>query len=635
MHQKMFIFSILILGLLQLSFAQDNSWGKPDLAPQNDQINVDFSKVSNTDLSHPLQIKQERVISAEEQQLLAEQRIAKASGNQLRVLELDLMLDRVRGITSSQIGSSNGATITKVERAPFLGGNDVNTTLIWNSGVKGLATQTEQAGANTGRIWAFVLRDTTSTVVDRATLYYSDNGGLTWSAYLFLTLGGTDKFVANTADIEIVESATGAKFMWVVYGYTVGSPGGAQKVGLMGVNITTFAGGVFGMAWPGNDNAKRYYRPRISSDNPNWAQASTWLFIICSFDSTAGPGWDNAQKYAEIHTATNVTAPTITYKGPYFSWYMGLPGDNYRRDLHSDVLGYRNGGLDSVMVTFSNIRDSTRVWLASSSEGSYTYNAATRTGTTSNYHQNYTYLCSPGSTNGQNIIMVNRRNFTNNGDWDVYSYRSTNGCIPGSAWTTAYVDSYVSTVNIPGPSDVISRRGAIDFRTSYTYDNVALDSVKYSQYTTSWSSPRRVSYLDSSPFYAAPKPGFRTGGGDDCFILWAVYNNNQVWSSRLCNSTVGVNNNNNSVPHEYTLSQNYPNPFNPVTTINFGVPRSGFVKITVYDITGKVVATPVNSQIEAGNYNISFDASMFASGLYFYKIEAGDFSDTKKMVLIK
>ena len=81
--------------------------------------------------------------------------------------------------------------------------------------------------------------------------------------------------------------------------------------------------------------------------------------------------------------------------------------------------------------------------------------------------------------------------------------------------------------------------------------------------------------------------------------------------------------------------QNYPNPFNPSTTIKFALPKSEFVKIRVYDMLGKEVATLVNEQLQAGYFEYTFNASNLSSGLYFYKIDAGYYTDIKKMVLIK
>ncbi len=89
------------------------------------------------------------------------------------------------------------------------------------------------------------------------------------------------------------------------------------------------------------------------------------------------------------------------------------------------------------------------------------------------------------------------------------------------------------------------------------------------------------------------------------------------------------------IPGSYTLSQNYPNPFNPVTNINFSVPKSGFVRIAVYDIMGREVSVPVNENLQAGSYKYDFDASQLSSGTYFYKMTTNDFSEVKKMILVK
>ncbi len=89
------------------------------------------------------------------------------------------------------------------------------------------------------------------------------------------------------------------------------------------------------------------------------------------------------------------------------------------------------------------------------------------------------------------------------------------------------------------------------------------------------------------------------------------------------------------VPDGFSLGQNYPNPFNPITNIKIQMPNSGLVKLTVFDISGKEVAVLVNEELNAGTYNVDFDASHLASGTYFYRMEAIGFTDVKKMILVK
>ena len=90
-----------------------------------------------------------------------------------------------------------------------------------------------------------------------------------------------------------------------------------------------------------------------------------------------------------------------------------------------------------------------------------------------------------------------------------------------------------------------------------------------------------------------------------------------------------------TVVRDYSLEQNYPNPFNPVTTIKYQIPTTEWVTLKVYDITGMEIQTLMNEQQSVGSYEIEFDASQLPSGIYFYRIRAGNFSDVKKFILIK
>jgi len=89
------------------------------------------------------------------------------------------------------------------------------------------------------------------------------------------------------------------------------------------------------------------------------------------------------------------------------------------------------------------------------------------------------------------------------------------------------------------------------------------------------------------------------------------------------------------VPQFYNLMQNYPNPFNPVTNIKFNIPKSSFVKLTIYDIQGGEIEVLVNQVVNAGSYSTDWDASNYSSGVYIYKLETQDFTSVKKMILVK
>ena len=86
---------------------------------------------------------------------------------------------------------------------------------------------------------------------------------------------------------------------------------------------------------------------------------------------------------------------------------------------------------------------------------------------------------------------------------------------------------------------------------------------------------------------------------------------------------------------DYNLSQNYPNPFNPSTKISWQSPVAGHQTLKVYDVLGNEVATLVNEYRNAGSYEVDFNASSLSSGIYFYQLRAGSYTQTKKMILIK
>jgi len=101
-------------------------------------------------------------------------------------------------------------------------------------------------------------------------------------------------------------------------------------------------------------------------------------------------------------------------------------------------------------------------------------------------------------------------------------------------------------------------------------------------------------------------------------------------------STIGINTISNQIPSKFNLEQNYPNPFNPVTKIRFSVPKSSNITLEVFDVTGKLIATLAkNEAVTAGLKEVEFNASNFPSGVYFYSLKSGDYSETRKMVLVK
>jgi hypothetical protein len=139
--------------------------------------------------------------------------------------------------------------------------------------------------------------------------------------------------------------------------------------------------------------------------------------------------------------------------------------------------------------------------------------------------------------------------------------------------------------------------------------------------------------------------GFNPNG---CFISLYINSNiiygglDNIWTRRL-SEIIAIEPISTVIPRQYYLSQNYPNPFNPTTKIKFDIAQhtrysllgGDRVSLKVYDIMGRELATLVNEQLLPGTYSVDWNASAFPSGIYFYKIISGDYTETKRMIFIK
>jgi len=115
---------------------------------------------------------------------------------------------------------------------------------------------------------------------------------------------------------------------------------------------------------------------------------------------------------------------------------------------------------------------------------------------------------------------------------------------------------------------------------------------------------------------------------------WLTTNYNKIYKTTN-SGTVFISNTSSEIPLQFELKQNYPNPFNPSTNINYSIKKSGLVKLSIYDLSGKEISTLVNEVQQAGSYSVTFNGSGFSSGVYYYKLASDNFSETKKMILAK
>ncbi len=209
----------------------------------------------------------------------------------------------------------------------------------------------------------------------------------------------------------------------------------------------------------------------------------------------------------------------------------------------------------------------------------------------------------------QNTTATTISSFTNTGWWVVYDSVYT---VPGTGWQY------------------------INLQTPFTWDGTSNLLIEICFNNSSWTSNSTVNATAVSGLNVHNHSDLSTGDG--CTQITTVgtsYTQRPNISLTIDLIVTGLENNLTGIPDKYELFQNYPNPFNPVTKINFAIPKQGMVTLKIFDILGREVAKLVNEVKPAGYYTIEFDASYLASGVYFYRLEAGSFTDVKRMVLIK
>ena len=212
-----------------------------------------------------------------------------------------------------------------------------------------------------------------------------------------------------------------------------------------------------------------------------------------------------------------------------------------------------------------------------------------------------------------------------------YSDSTLTGYVEGGNWSTVY--SSASGYSVPATGwQMIQLQSPF----SYSISNKNL-LIEICFDNTSYTSSSTVASTTGAPFDTR-QFNRHIDNGTGCSLTNTsgyTYTTGRPNIMLVMNLATGNTNTHSSIPQTYSLSQNYPNPFNPVTKINFSIPRQGFVTLKVYDMLGREVKTLVSEIKTEGYYSVDFNASEFASGVYFYRLESESFRGVKRMMLIK
>ena len=265
--------------------------------------------------------------------------------------------------------------------------------------------------------------------------------------------------------------------------------------------------------------------------------------------------------------------------------------------------------------------------------------------------------------------------------YNGWPYIIKTNSVGDTSWTKTYDDyiycQYVLAINNGYVFPATGNHGeglliATDNLGDTLWSNVLLPGWEYEDYSfQSMTITFNNCYiLATNHYFSAPWPGI---GNTDGLIVMADVNGDTIWTRCLCssggiNSSAGINSviqtcdsgyiasgiyqhnifiskvapsvtalkqSDNNVTQSFALSQNYPNPFNPSTTIEFDLPKTSEVNLKIFNILGEEVTTLVSDRLSAGSYSYEWDASKLASGVYLYRLQAGNYVETRKMVLMK
>jgi hypothetical protein len=227
---------------------------------------------------------------------------------------------------------------------------------------------------------------------------------------------------------------------------------------------------------------------------------------------------------------------------------------------------------------------------------------------------------------GFNVLSAS--SLTMNG-FKIKMQQTTNSSISNftsTGWTTVYDGTY--TVSGTGTQ-------MISLQNSFLWNGTSNLLIEICYNNSTWTTSTSVDGEAATGKVAHQHQDLSSGDGCvDITTPSTSYTARPKLCAEFNTSPSGIGNENNT-PKVFSLSQNYPNPFNPETRINFSIPKASFVVLKIYDMLGREVALLVNEEKEAGEYILDFNGEKLSSGIYYCKLEAGNFTATRKMILLK
>ncbi|MBS1513795.1 MAG: T9SS type A sorting domain-containing protein [Bacteroidetes bacterium] len=546
--------------------------------------------------------------------------------------------NKLHEITKPQIiTESNGNLIYEKTAETQSNAASLNLTTLVGSGIDISANGISREHVH-GDIYAAVVINGYGMVSDTLKVFRSTNNGISFTSVGKLFSVGTFLVTANNLDIEAV-SRGDSSFAFVGLSYkgdNFYSSSLILKVRQDGTQKVIYLPGT---------SASKFLNIRITSDNAKYI-SSAYIYAILTLDSNINGTRKLKTKLYKIESPySSSISLTAGYQNPTFGQYSynTLTAAPDTAKMESDVAYVNTVANGDLLCTVTIVRgvpgffdDGKTLYFATNDNFGSTSPTLFSVTDGVRYKES-PRLAATGLLNNSLVIIV--RKLFGGTDWGPYCFWSPN--IPAAVppFQAAFVD------NSPGENITLGVSVAANYRSNGSY--IFSFSNRYTGgksniYTRPFYNLTLGTQVKSNPDniygsdnYGSPDAGFRNVNNDSCLVIWGGASNLGSYVTGGCSGPfIGINNN-NSTPEGYYLAQNYPNPFNPSTSIAFEIREKGFVTLKVYDVLGNEVMQLVNEKKEAGSHVVQFDAKSLPSGTYFYKLTKDNFSDVKKMVLVK
>ncbi|MDQ3019581.1 MAG: T9SS type A sorting domain-containing protein [Bacteroidota bacterium] len=374
-----------------------------------------------------------------------------------------------------------------------------------------------------------------------------------------------------------------------------------------------------------------------------WTRFTSPFPIALSYTTNGGANWSSVIQVNNSQPGRQSLGPSMVV-GPQGQGYVSWASSILTSPFNEDCIGFgvsTNGGVN---------------W--SVNECAYDCNGIKSSslqpwGIRVNGYPSMDLDKTGGARNGWIYIVTAEKNLLPAGtDPDIIFHRSTDGGNTWSAGVRVNQDPFDNGKIQILPAIRVDENGGVNV-VYFDNRNISLDSAQiYLSRSTNGGSTWNDYLVSDHRFKPKGIAGAGSGNqGDNIGMtsgnnkLWPVWMDDntgiyQIWTASIDLSSIGIKQTSQAIPDGFALMQNYPNPFNPVTKIKFDISsivngELSIVNLKVFDVQGKEITTLVNEKLSSGSYEVDFDGSNFPSGIYFYKLSTENFTNTKRMILLK